>query len=467
MTMRFSSFLLATIMALAGGGAQALTADEAQAIAEDAYIFGYSLISVEMSRKVITNVETPTTTRAPMGQFANLREYPTAAYRDVTAPNADTLYSNAFIDVSKEPWIVSWPDMGDRYYVWEFYDAWVPVVFDPGSRTTGQAAQTYAITGPGWSGTLPEGVKEVKVPTSTIWILARTYSTGTPEDYKAVWALQDQYRLYPLSAWGKDYTPPPGVVDPSVDMKRSVRDNVNALDAAAYFQWMNDLMIANPPAAEDAPMMARIAEIGIAPGATFDLAKFEPDVAAAIEAAPKAAWEKIEAYTARSGEVNNGWLINLKVGQYGTDYMARAWLSAFGIPANAPKDAVYPVGLTDEGGQPLDAGKHDYVIRFESKDDLPPAHGFWSLTMYDTGYFFVPNALNRYTLSQRNDLKVNSDGSIELYLQKDNPGPEKESNWLPAPDGGFIPMFRLYWPKEDKPSVLDGSWWPPKITKSN
>ena len=460
-------FVAATFVSLIlPNRAEALTPDEAKAIAEEAYIYGYSLISVEMSRKVITNVEKPITTRAPMGQFANLREYPTAAFRDVTAPNADTLYSNAFVDVSEEPWVVSWPDMGDRYYVWEFYDAWVPVVFDPGSRTTGQKAQTYAITGPGWSGTLPDGVKEVKFPTSTVWILARTYSTGTPEDYKAVWALQDQFKLYPLSSWGKEYTPPPGKVDPTIDMKRSVRASVNALDAEQFFGWMAELMKDNPPAPEDAPIVAKIAKIGIVPGEKFDLAKFEPGVAEAIKAAPAAAWAKIDAYTAKSGVVKQGWLINLKIGHYGTDYMARAWLSAFGIPANAPKDAVYPVGLTDADGQPLDTSKNDYVIHFASKDDLPPAQGFWSLTMYDSEYFFIPNALNRYTLSERNDLKSNADGSIDLYLQKDNPGPDKESNWLPAPDGKFIPMFRLYWPKETSPSVLDGTWWPPVIQKS-
>ena len=469
--MRISKHVAGAVvaMALASGvasvSASALTPKEAQAIAEDAYIYGYSLISVEMSRKVITNVETPTTTRAPMGQFANLREYPTAAYRDVTAPNADTLYSNAFVDVAEEPWIISWPDMGERYYVWELYDAWVPVFFDPGSRTTGQKAQTYAITGPGWTGTLPDGVEEVKSPTASVWILGRTYSTGTPEDYKAVWALQDQYKLYPLSAWGKEYVPPPGKIDPTIDMKRSVRDSVNALDAQAFFGMMAELMKANPPAPEDAPMVARMAEIGLVPGEDFDLAKLDPAIAAAIEKAPKAAWEKIDAYTAQSGVVKQGWLVNLKVGHYGTDYMARAWLSAFGIPANAPKDAVYPVGLADADGQPLDASKHDYVIRFASKDDLPPANGFWSLTMYDEGYFFIPNPLNRYTLSERNQLKTNADGSIDLYLQRENPGPEKESNWLPAPDGPFIPMFRLYWPKENPPSVLDGTWWPPVIGK--
>lgn len=445
--------------------ASALSVAEARQIAEDAYVYGYSLISVEMSRKVITNVEKPASKRAPMGQFALLREYPSAAYRDVTAPNADTLYSNAFIDVSKEPWIVSWPDMGNRYYVWEFYDAWVPVIFDPGSRTTGQKAQTYAVTGPGWTGRLPDGVKEVKSPTSTVWILSRTYSSGTPADYRAVWKLQDQYKLYPLSSWGKTYTPPPGKIDPSVDMKRSVRDNVNALDAASYFQWMNDLMKNNPPAPEDAPMVARMAKIGIVPGGKFDLNRFDPAVAGAIADAPRTGWAKIAQYTARSGQLKDGWLLNLKVGHYGTDYMARAWLSAFGIPANAPKDAVYVVGLKDADGQPLDASRNKYVVRFKSKKDLPPADGFWSLTMYDDQYFFIPNALNRYTVSQRNKLKTNPDGSIDLYLQKDRPSPDKVSNWLPAPPAGFIPMFRLYWPKETSPSVLDGTWWPPAIQK--
>ncbi|WP_231759677.1 DUF1254 domain-containing protein [Microbulbifer elongatus] len=443
-----------------------LTPAEAKQLAIDAYIYGYSLMSVEMTRQVMTNVAKPTSKHAPMGQFANLREYPTAKFRDVTAPNADTLYSNAFVDVSKEPWIVSWPDMGDRYYVWEFYDAWVPVIMSPGSRSTGQKAQAYAITGPGWSGKLPDGVKELKSPTATVWIMARTYSTGTPEDYKKVWALQDQYKLYPLSYWGKEYNPPAGKVDPKIDMKTAVRNQVNALNAEEYFSWMASLMKNNPPISEDAPMVAKMKKIGLEPGKPFDLSKMDPAVADAIKQTPKTAWQQIVAYTKDSGKIKNGWLINLKVGHYGTDYMARAWLAAFGIPANPPKDAVYPVGQTDADGDPLDSSKYNYVINFKSEKDLPPANGFWSLTMYDEGYFFIENPLNRYTLSERNKLKKNPDGSITMYLQKENPGPEKESNWLPAPDSKFIPMFRLYWPKPNPPSVLDGSWWPPVIEKN-
>jgi hypothetical protein len=446
--------------------ARSVLPDEAKSIAEDAYVYGYSLVSVEMTRKVVTNVETPTTTRAPMGQFAVLRKYPSAAFRDVTAPNADTLYASAFVDVSREPWIVSWPDMGSRYYVFTFYSAWVPVLADPGSRTTGQKAQTYAITGPGWHGKLPAGVKQVSSPTAIAWVLARVYSSGTRADYQSVWALQDQFRIYPLSAYGKPYVAPPGKVDPGVDMKRSVRDSVNALDATEYFSWLAKLMESNPPAPKDAPIVARMAKIGIVPGQRFDIDRFGPAVAAAIAQAPKTGWTKIAGHTRDVGQIKNGWLYSLKIGHYGTDYLTRAWLSAFGIPANEPKDATYLVGMVDADRQPLDAEHNNYVVHFKSRNDLPPANGFWSLTMYDKGYFFVPNALDRYTLSQRNQLKVNADGSIDLYLQKDNPGPDKEANWLPTPAAGFIPMLRMFWPKEGPPSILDGSWSPPVIRKN-
>jgi hypothetical protein len=346
--------------------------------------------------------------------------------------------------------------------VWTFYSAWVPVIGDPGSRTTGQKAQAYAITGPGWHGKLPEGVRQIRSPTALVWVLARVYSTGTEDDYKAVWALQDQFRVYPLSAYGKSYVAPAGKVDPGVDMKRAVRASVNALDAKNYFSWLAELMAKNPPAPEDAPIVARMAKIGIVPGQRFDIDRFGPDVAKAIAQAPAAGWGRIAAHTGHGGSIDNGWLHHVTIGHYGTDYLARAWIAAYGIPANEPQDASYMVALADADGQPLDASKHDYVIHFDSRDELPPAHGFWSLTMYDPGYFFVPNALDRHTLSQRDRFKVNADGSIDLYLQKANPGPDKEANWLPAPDSRFIPMLRMFWPKEQ---VLDSSWLPPAIRK--
>ena len=239
---------------------------EAFALAAEAYVYGYPLVTMEMTRRVMTNVDKPEGTRAPMGQFVRLREYPTAQYRDVTAPNADTLYTTAWFDVSKEPWIVSVPDMKGRYFLLPMLDAWTNVFQMPGKRTTGTGAQTFAITGPGWSGELPKGVTEYKSPTGLVWLLGRIYSTGTPQGYKEVHALQDKMTAVPLSSWGKPYTPGPDKVDPAIDMKTAVREQVNALDANAYFRLLAELMKTNPPDAGDGPMVTKLAKIGIVPG---------------------------------------------------------------------------------------------------------------------------------------------------------------------------------------------------------
>jgi hypothetical protein len=235
-----------------------LTEDEAFQIATEAYIYGYPLVTMEMTRRVVTNVAKPEGPHAPMGQLILLREYPTPEFKLVTAPNADTLYASAFFDVGKEPWVLSLPDFKGRYFLMPMLDGWTNVFQDPGSRTTGDAPQKYAITGPGWKGTLPEGVKEYKSPTAIVWLIGRIYCTGTKEDYAAVHKLQDEMSLVPLSAYGKTYTPPPGKVDPSIDMKTAPRDQVNKLDAAAYFKLLATLLKDNPPAKEDAPMVARL-----------------------------------------------------------------------------------------------------------------------------------------------------------------------------------------------------------------
>src|SRR6188768_1884419 len=220
-------------------------------LATDAYIFGYPLVTLEMTRRVISNAAAPVGTRGPMGQIIKLRQYPDAAFRDVTAPNADTLYTTSFFDVGKEPWVLSIPDMKGRYALLPMLDGWTNVFQVPGKRTTGTGAQTYAITGPGWKGSLPAGVKEYKSPTSIVWLLGRIYCTGTPEDYAAVHAAQDAFKLTPLSAYGKTYIPVPGKVDASIDMKTAVREQVNRMNAVEYFTLLAQLMKKNPPAAAD------------------------------------------------------------------------------------------------------------------------------------------------------------------------------------------------------------------------
>ncbi len=438
-----------------------LTEAEAVALGTEAYIYGYPLVTMEMTRRVLTNVATPEGTKAPMGQLANLREYPNAEFKAVTAPNADTLYSQAWLDLSKEPYVLSIPDEGERYYLMPMLSAWTDVFQVPGKRTTGDKAQTYLITGPDWSGKVPAGVKQLKAPTNLVWIIGRTYCAGTPEDYQAVHAIQDKYSVVPLSAYGKPYTPPPGKVDPSIDMKTAVRDQVNALSAGDYFKLLAALMKDNPPAKADAPMVAKMKKLGIEPGKDFDIAKLDPGVAKALGGVPKAGVERIMAEFKKVSTSVNGWNIFMKTGLYGTDYLDRAFITAIGLGANRTQDAVYPTSEADAEGKPY-SGANKYVMHFK-KGEAPPVNGFWSLTMYNADYFFVANPLNRYTLSPRNALKYNTDGSLDLYLQADNPGPEKESNWLPAPKDRFIPMLRLYWPKEKAPSILDGTWKPPAV----
>ena len=431
-------------------------------LATDAYVYGYPLVTMEMTRRIMTNVAAPVGTRAPMGRFAKARQYPDAAFRDVTAPNADTLYTLAWVDVGKEPWVLSIPDMKGRYFLFPMLDGWTNVFQVPGARTTGTGAQTYAITGPGWKGTLPVGVKEYKAPTSMVWLLGRIYCTGTPEDYAAVHALQDQCKLVPLSAWGKDYTPADGTVDPAVDMKKAVRDQVNSLDAVAYFSLLAELMKANPPAAADAPALARFAEIGLVPGKDFDKSKLNADFAARI---PHVAFDRImlQFKVGKAVKNINGWMYDTVTGLYGTDYLNRAFITAIGLGANRVQDAIYPTSLKGSDGRAYD-GANKYLMHFP-KGNLPPAKGFWSVTMYDANYFFVANPINRYSISARQNLKANADGSVDLYIQNESPGTERESNWLPAPKGKFILMMRLYWPSETPPSIIDGSWSPPAVKK--
>jgi len=443
---------------------------ETLAIATEAYVYAYPLVTMEITRRTLTNTEKPEGTRAPMGQFGRLREYPNASFTAVTAPNADTLYTTVWLDVSKEPWILSLPDMKGRYFLFPMLDGWTNVFQVPGKRTTGTKAQKYAITGPGWSGTLPKGVTEYKSPTGMVWILGRIYSTGTPADYKAVHALQDQVSAVPLSAYGKPYKPEPGKVDPAIDMKTAVRDQVNAMDAAAYFKLFAELLKTNPPASEDAPMVAKLAKIGIVPGQDFDAAKLEPAVAKGISGAPKPAQDLINGWlkagiAAGDFKLENGWAFSTKVGVYGTSYLQRALVTAIGLGANRPQDAIYP---TSTGPDLLKkySGAKKYVMHFD-KGQLPPVEGFWSLTMYNAQYFFVDNPLNRYTLSQRDKLKANADGSVDLFIQNESPGKDKESNWLPAPKDDFILMLRMYWPKEKSPSILDGTWKIPEVKEAS
>jgi hypothetical protein len=437
--------------------------DETVSDAVEAYIYGFPLVLMDMTRKQVTNVASPEATRAPMGQFLRMRAYPTAAYRDVPGANVDTLYTMVWLDVFKEPWVLSIPDMGNRYYMVPMLDGFTNVFQVPGTRTTGDRAQKYVVTGPGWSGTVPEGVTEYKSPTGIVWVLGRIYCTGTPEDYAKVHALQDKFSAVPLSSYSKQYTPPLAQVDASLDMKTPIVAQVQALSVNDYFSYLAKLLKANPPASEDAPMLARVAKIGLVPGQDFDDSKLSTFDNEAMKTVPKLALLKM-AERVKKQEPVNGWLyFGSSVGHWGTDYLLRATTAWLGPGWNRPEDAVYPLSQKDAKGIEYDGADHKYVLHFD-KGQFPPVKGFWSLTMYDDQNFLAANPLNRYALSQRDKFVSNPDGSVDLYFQADSPGKAKEANWLPAPKGKFGIMLRLYWPTETSPSILDGTWKPPAVT---
>ena len=434
---------------------------EKHKIVRDAYIFGYPLVTMDMTRKHETNVRAPDDAHAPMGQLIKMRAYPAADDHGAAAPNADTMYTMAWLDVSSEPWVFSIPDMGERFYIMPMLSGFNEVSFVAGTRATGSDAQGYVITGPEWSGAVPEGLTQVQSPTALVWILGRVYCEGTAEDYAAVHDLQDRFSIVPLSAYGTSYTPPPGVVDETFDMEKEVRKQVNDLPLDEFFSYLAELLKTNPPKPEDAEIVTRMKEIGIVPGEPFDRHEL-PMLGHKLD--PKLALLEL-VHAMKAKDPVNGWLYwTSNAGQYGTDYEQRAMVTLIGPGLNFPQDAIYPFSEKDADGDEYDGSKHAYVIRF-GRGQMPPVKGFWSLTMYDPDFFFVSNAIDRYSLSQRDTFVTNDDGSVDLYLQAESPGPDKEANWLPAPKGKFIPMLRLYWPQDVPPSILDGSWTPPPLKR--
>jgi hypothetical protein len=445
--------------ALLPGQAATASQNELNAAAVDAYIYAYPLVTMEMSRRISTNVAAPVNngSRAPMNQFAFLRTYPDASFTDVVAPNADTLYEILWADVSKEPIVIHIPALNGRYALFPMLSAWTNVFESPGTRTTGDAEQTFAVTGPGWSGTLPAGVREVKSPTGLFWMIGRIYADGTPADFAKVHKLQDGMTATPLSQYGKPYTAPAGAVDPAIDMKKPIGEQVNALSGTDFFTIFASMLEQNPPAADDAPMIAKLAALGITPGQPLDTSKLNPSIVAAMNAAPAVALPRMKAMFTSAGKVQNGWAIFTNLGSYGTNYDLRAFISLIGLGANLPADAIYPATV-----KPFDGSKN-YVIHFAS-GQMPPADAFWSLTLYDKRQLFYDNPLNRYVVSQRSQFVKNADGSIDVYVQHASRGAGKEANWLPAPADTFSLIMRIYRPRETPPSIIDGSWTVPPVT---
>jgi hypothetical protein len=436
-----------------------MTADRALETGVQAVIYGLPIVLMELTKQNAINTESPRGMAAPLNQFSHVPVFPPASFKQVVRANVDTLYSSAFLDLTAEPLVLSLPDSHGRYYLFPMFDAWTDVFASPGTRTTGNGAGTFVIAGPGWKGTPPAGAQVLTSPTNMVWILGRIQTNG-PSDYAAVHALQAQITLVPLSTFGSAYAPPKGTVDPSVDSKAPPVEKLKALTSAKYFTMLASLMAANPPSPSDAPLIAKLATIGIVAGQPWDPSKLDPAVAAALDKSVQVALGKLAEATHATGTVVNGWHVpDMILGNFGTKYDVRAIIALIAFGANLPQDAVYPTTFVDADKHPLDAANH-YVLHFD-KGKLPPVRAFWSVTLYDRDSFFVQNAIDRQAVSSWMPLAHNADGSIDIYVQHDSPGSDKAANWLPAPASGpFNLTLRMYWPD---PSLFDGSWTIPGV----
>lgn len=455
------SLLLSPPLALTAQAQAAIIEQEAHAIAVDAYLYFYPLISMDLTRKQFTNIEPGKEFgKGPMNIFTNVPEYPPADFKGVVRSNFDTLYSIAWLDMTKEPLVVSVPDTDGRFYLLPMLDMWTDVFASPGWRTTGTHAGNYLITPPGWTGTVPAELTRISAPTPFVWIIGRTKTDG-PTDYDAVHKIQAGYKIAALSDWGKLAKPVEVKIDPNVDMKTPPKVQVDRMAAARYFAYAAELLKVNPPHVTDQPMIAQLKKIGIEPGKSFDIEKLDPAVRKALASAPEDAQELMAWKIPTLARVVNGWSMNTDtMGVYGNYYLKRAIVTQVGLGANLPEDAVYPLNLGDETGKPLD-GASKYALHFD-KGNTPPARAFWSITLYDAEGFQVGNILNRFAVSSWMPFRYNADGSLDLYFQNESPGEEKEANWLPAPKGAFNLTMRLYSPSSE---ALTGKWSPPPVTR--
>lgn len=428
-------------------------------IAIEAYIYFYSLISMDITRRITIN--TPPGVKAgfgPANMFHHMRAFPTADFREVVRPNFDTLYSVSWLDLSKEPVIISVPDTKGRYYLLPMLDMWSDVFAVPGSRTSGTSARLFAIIPDGWKGKLPEGSEIIKSPTKHVWIIGRTQTNGI-KDYPSVHKIQDELKVCLLSEFGKEAKYAEFKQDSSVDLKTPPLVQINTMKADKYFSYAAELMKLNKPHITDWSALNRFKQLGIIEGKSFDYNSATPDVKAALDYAVVEGLKIMQDKVPTLTRIANGWSMSTNsMGVYGNYYLKRAVIAMIGLGANQPEDAVYPMCLYDADGKALD-GNYDYILHF-SKEELPPVEAFWSVTMYDAEGFQAANVLNRFAIGDRDDLKYNSDGSLDLYIQHTSPGAEKESNWLPAPACPLGVTMRLYAPKA---SVLDGRWNPPAI----
>lgn len=424
-------------------------------LSREALIYLYPLVTMEVTRRQATSL--PAGERlgfGPANEFHHLREFPPADFRSVVRPNFDTLYSSAWIDLTGGPVQVHVPDSDERYYMLPMLDMWTDVFANPGKRTTGTGALDVVLTPPGYTGDLSDGPLVIEATTPYVWIIGRTQTNG-PSDYAAVRAFQDGWTITEPGART-------AITPERVDVDTEPLRIVNGMSAEAFLEYAAEALRVNPVHATDHSQVARLALLGLVPGKPFDASGFTDADRAEIQAGADEALADLVAAPGRLGRPVDGWISYTDtMGVYGNHYLKRSAITLAGLGANPAEDAIYPLNVGDADGEPV-TGDTDYVMHFEA-DRLPPVAAFWSITMYDAEGFQAANELDRFAIGDRDALTYNEDGSLDIYIQHRNPGPELESNWLPAPEGPLGITMRLYAPEL---AALSGAWSPPPVRKN-
>jgi hypothetical protein len=426
------------------------------------YVYGYPIVVMDVTREVLTAAPAPNSegTAAPINQLAKMPHYVSPYFTNVVRISMNSLWTTGWLDLEKEPIVLSVPDTKDRYYVFSVMNMWTDVFASMGKRTTGTAPGAFLIAGPEWQGTAPADIKQTyRSSTRYAWLLGQTQANG-PDDFAAVNALQAQYKLTPLSAWGKPYTPPTNLpFDKKVNTRTTPPNQVAAMDADTFFKRLASAMKDNPPYAADGPALEKLKKLGIEPGKDFDISKIDPGIARGLRRAVKEAPIKLANGTTKMKNVN-GWIRPPDLGRYGTDYDTRAGIAMTGLGADLQEDTIYPIAFVDGSGKRLDSASK-YVLHFD-KSQFPPTNATWSVSLYQRPNY-VPNDIDRYDIAPWMPLNYGSDGSLDIYIQASSPGKDKEANWLPAPASGeFNIVIRNYWPKQE---ALDGTYKNPPIKK--
>ena len=428
----------------------------------EAYRYGLPLVTTDATFRSQTSIDVPDGRGfGPVNRFNPVRRFITPADRSVVAPNLDTLYSIAWLDLSKEPQLIHVPKIRDRYFVVPLMSPYTENFANLGSVDRTPPGD-YAVVGPRDADLpLPKHVTRIVSPYDRVWVIERTYADNADaKDQARVNRIQDALTVVPLSKHPRRNWTPPAPRHPDTTPEPVVLPT--GLD---FYDRLGDLLAAYPPPAADRPMLEQLATIGVGPGRhpstdrSLD-ADTRAGMRAAIAAGQGAVLRDAQAIYGQVFGRYDGYLVT-PTGHYGTDYRTRAVVTQVGLGALRPEQAIYPLALLDRTGQPL-TGARRYVVHVPA-GALPPVTdtGFWSLTLYDDDGFVVPNAIDRYTINDRTDLAYNADGSLDLFIQAERPTDAAQArNWLPAPAGGFRLIWRIYAARTDAvPGILDGTGW--------